>query len=197
MLTTLDNYKESIDAQTTTNDSYFNNLLNRATSMIERTIVGRVLEEQQVVQYFNGSGDRILNLQDGPLVSVASVALVTYDSTGSIATTDAVNAGLYFGVGLRTRNWKLPGYLQTNGAWSWATGDQNYQVTYTIGYTTGSIPEELEMATIMAATFWWNKRKDAGTTSRDVGDGSIQFKTEKDLVSELHSMLEGYKSVRY
>lgn len=197
MLTTLANFRESIDAQTTANDTYYNNILNRATSLIERVIVGRVLEEQELVQFYDGSGANHLNLSDGPLVSVSSVALVSYDDSRSPTIEETVNPGDYFLVGERDRNWKLPGYLSANGGWNWIAGDQNYQVTYTVGFTTGSIPADLEHATILAATFFLNRRKDVATTSRDIGEGAISYRTEQDLMNDLHTMLMPYKSLRY
>jgi len=197
MLTNLTNFKESLDLQTTENDVYLANILERASDFIERVIVGRVLEEQELVQTYDGSGMNHLNLTDGPIVSVSSIALISYDASGAIVVDETVSPGDYIAVGLRDRAWKLPGYLQTNGGWSWLSGDQNYQITYTVGFTTGSIPGDLEQAAIMTATFYRNRRKDAGTTARNVGDGSITFRTEKELREELDSLLAGYKAVGY
>ena len=197
MLSTLANFKEAIGANTTANDSYFNNLLTRASALLSRSIVGRILEEVEVSEFYDGSGTRDLNLRQGPIVSVSSVAAVSYDSSGNPVIETTYAADEYIPVGLRANDWKLPGYLQSNGGWKWVTGDKNYQVTYTVGWTTGSIPGELEEACILAATFAWNQRKGAGLTSRDVGDGSVSFRTREELNKELKSMLAGYMDLRY
>ena len=189
---TLNQFKTSLGVNTTTNDAYFQEILNRASDLIDNQIIGRRVAEATYSEFVDGDGTRFLNLREGPIVSIASIALVTYTTDGTVTISDTLSAGDYFARGLRSDAWRLPGYVQTNGAWSWVEGDQNYQVTYDAGFTTGSIPDDIVNATIYAATWLKNKRTDAGTGSRDVGQGSRSFRAEPDLLEDLRSLLASY-----
>jgi hypothetical protein len=199
-LATLADLRTRLEVSTsdTSSDSYFTSLLNRATAKVEQ-IVGRRLTEKAWTEYVDGDGTRFLNLRQGPATSsTATVADVSYSSSGT-ASTASIASGQWFLRGQHADGWKLPCYVEAVD-WRWTAGQQNYQVSYTTGWSTSSTsssaPYDIQEAVLYAAVWMKNKRKDAATSSRDVGGGHLGgFKNETQLDDELRSMLAAYSPV--
>lgn len=170
-------------------DAYLENLIDRATDIIENQVVGRQLDSQAFTEYYDGTGTRTLFLRQGPTSTLTSVSTVEWSSAG-VATATAMNAGDYFLRGTTTEGWKLPSRIESNSS-VWTRGQQNYKVVYTAGYST--IPEDIEEAALYACVFMKNTRKDAATGARTIGDGSMSFdRTIQDLIRDLKTMLHAY-----
>ncbi len=189
-LTSLANLKESLGITDASKDTYLNNLIARATQTIERH-VGRELVSATYTEYHDG-GNRSLLLRRGPIQSVTSVNLVTYDTAGA-ETLDAQTAGSYFAYGKNDENWRLRGRLEWNtGRWSF--GQRLWKVIYVAGFST--VPFDLEQACIEVATWFYNQRKDIGNEGRAVGAESISFRPPGDMRERLDNFLMPYMDMR-
>jgi hypothetical protein len=93
-------------------------------------------------------------------------------------------------VGWRSEGNKLPGHLVHFSFWQ--SGTRNYRVIYDGGFTTSDMPSDIEHAALHAALWQHNKRKDAGTHTRDIGDGGVRFRDEEELLEDLRGMLRPY-----
>jgi hypothetical protein len=189
-LASVDSFKEMLEiSNDTSNDTYFGSLLDRATGMVNNAI-GRDVTQQTWTELYSGDGLSHLNLLHGPVVNVSSVESVTYGSDGS-ASYDLMTENVdYWVIGSRTEGYRLPGHLVHFS--SWVSGTRNYRAIYSAGFTDSDVPEDIQHAVLHAATWQHNKRKDAGTHTRDIGDGGVRFRDEEELLSDLKKMVYGY-----
>lgn len=189
-LTSVANLKESLGITEASQDVYLLNLIARATQTIER-MVGRELVSATYTEYFDG-GDRSLLLRRGPIQSVTSVNLVTYDTDGA-ETLDVQAGGSFFAYGLDSEAWRLRGRLEWNtGRWSF--GQRLWKVVYVAGFSV--VPYDLEQACLEVATWFYNQRKDVGNEGRSVGAESISFRPPGDMREKLDNFLGPYMDMR-
>lgn len=197
-LTTLANIKEQlgiVGTSTTFPDAYLNNVIARASHTIER-LCGRALVSASYTEYVDGDGTKFLNLRRGPFpttAGVTSVSSITYSSTAS-ETATAVATGDYFLRGVLTDGWYLKSYLESNGG-TWSTGQRNYKVVYTAGFST--VPYDLEQACLSLAVAYINRRKNEGTSSRDVSSGAMAFIAHGEMYDSLRSSVAGFLDSRF
>lgn len=189
-LTSTANLKESLGITDAGQDTYLLNLIARATQTIER-MVGRELVSATYTEYHDG-GNRSLLLRRGPIQSVTSVNLVTYDTDGN-ETLDVQAGGSYFAYGLNSEAWRLRGRLEWNtGRWSF--GQRLWKVIYVAGFSV--VPYDLEQACLEVATWFYNQRKDTGNEGRAVGAESISFRPPGDMRERLDNFLSSYMDMR-
>ena len=189
-LTSLANLKESLGITDASQDTYLNNLIARSTQTIER-MVGRELVSATYTEYHDG-GARSLLLKRGPIQSVTSVSLVTYDGDGA-ETLAAQAGGNYFSYGLNADNWKLRGRLEWNTG-RWMLGQRLWKVIYVAGFST--VPFDLEQACLDVATWFYNQRKDIGNAGRAVVAESISFRPPGDMRERMDNFLMPYMDMR-
>jgi hypothetical protein len=171
-------------------DAYLDNLIDRATGAIEAMAGRTLVSGASVTEYLDGNGTRILQLRHGPLdASNTTVSSVEYDSNRS-ETLTTVNAGDYFVIGNDTV-WKLPSQLMAHG-WAWTPGQQNYKAVFNLKVG-ATVPEELEEAALFYCVAMKNLRKDAATSGRAVGDGTVDFvRSQADILDEVRRMIAPY-----
>jgi hypothetical protein len=179
---------------TETPQAYLQALLERADDIV-KTVIGREIEEAQFVEYYDGDGTPFLNLRQGPVVgsSTLSVQSVAYDTDGN-ETLTALAAGNFFARGRAYEGWKLPSHLEMHGS-TWVTGQRNYKVTYRAGFGANgkAMPDDIVQAALHAAVWMKNKRQDAATTGREVGDAKLLgLQNLRDLMNDLRALLAPY-----
>jgi hypothetical protein len=186
--------KTKLEWNGTDHDDYFTSILPSLDSLVDNAI-GRPIQYDTHTEYYSGDGSRRLSLRQGPIDSVTSLSLVTYGSSGAESLDEYTENVDYYVFGVRTEQWTLPGWLEASI--EFVKGRRNYKVVYDAGYndTTG-IPQDLKDAALYAATWMFNKSKDAATLTRDVGDGGESFRTEEEFLDDLRRQLSKYRSHR-
>jgi hypothetical protein len=188
--------KLKIEWDGTSLDEYFNAILPSVDALVDNAI-GRPIQYASYTEYYNGDGSRRLSLRNGPIQTLTGVYLLSYGTGGSESASALTENVDFFVGGKASENWRLPGWL--NSASEFAVGNRNYKVVYTAGYsdTTSGIPADIKQAALFAATWLWNKRHDAATMTRDVGDGGVSFRDEDELIRDLRTTyLYRYRSRR-
>lgn len=201
-IATLTNFKDRIEAgSSTTDDGFYQEILDRASAKIT-SILGREVESGvlgTVTEYHDGTGHQLLVLRNGPLVTVSQVNDVSYDSAGNESTSGLTANADYFLGHERSKSDKLPGYLIRNTS-SWIKGQRNYQIVYTAGWDSSTttapatMPQDLREACLHAAVWMWQKRKDAAKADREVGSSVASLRDERELDGDLRQMVMHYMS---
>ena len=190
-LTTLDRLKRRIGKVETDVDVLLGEIISEISSDVEMRC-GRSFGEQAYTHYMSGDGTARLVLPQGPLVSVASVDLVTYSDVGGVRTETltAVLPPVYVELGARSLNSDGPGVLQRLGS-TWPWGLRNVKIGFTAGYS--SLPEQLvgQATTACAAVFF--SREAAGLRSKTEGEYSVDVLTPAQLDAALDRMAAPYR----
>jgi hypothetical protein len=177
LLTTLDRVRtrlqlKKIDGSlyAPTDVSPIDGLINAMISEVSdeyQNRLGRTILEAGYIDYLHGNGLSRLPLNEGPLVSIASLETVAYSDNGAGGVTETrtlVAPHLYVGGGLRGQGRHLGvgavvllGRDQYGGNGSVFTrGDRNYRVSYTGGFST--VPEGIVgIATTRVVNDWYTK----------------------------------------
>jgi len=181
-------------------DATLNQFLDRADGIIE-SIVGRRMDDgSKTEKVFADGRSPYLNLRFGPYTAITGIDSVERDDAGSPTYTAEVRGDWILHGEIADQQWFLPSYLEYRGG-SVPEGEYRVQGTAGWDFATGipftDYPPVISNASIFAATWIWNKRKDAATASRDIGTGSLGgFKDDEKLIGELRTMLAPFIPVR-
>jgi len=159
-LATLAALKEYLELTGTAHDARLTALLTRSDEFVKK-FTKRVLEVpgSDVTEFYDGNFTDAIFLREFPIVSVTSV----HDDTARVFGADTLIAAADYVVV------KDPGYIRYLYGLRFVKGAQNVQVKYKGGYST--IPKDIEMASIYAAAFWFEERKNIELGSRNIRDG--------------------------
>lgn len=171
-LTTLDNVKSYLNITNDDKDLLLENLINRATQVIEGFYVNRPLINiatsssttlQSQTEYFDGDTDRLF-VKYFPIDTITSVyddPDRTYTDTGDLVpSTDYV---VYEDRGeIRFDN-------------ELADGSHSVRVIYTGGYTTATLPIDLEQVCIELVGLIEKHPDSIGISGKSFSDGSISY----------------------
>ena len=169
-------------------DTYLLALLSQADALID-SILGRPVWKQIAVteRLYVESDRRTLNMMYGPIAVLNSISEVENVSGGGFQTT-ALDRGDFDIVGDTTYQpqWKLPAFAVCR--YDLRT-DIPYEISVTTEWDFNATGESVILrASIFAATWFLNKRKDAATLSRE----PVSFRSDHDMMLELRSMLAAY-----
>jgi hypothetical protein len=187
---TLNELKErlQITGKGVEDDDFLEDTLAQANSYIE-SIVGRPLTNQSHTEYCSGCGVEFLLLSHGPIQAIHSVTEISWSAVDTPSTQTTITDYLIHG---NETWWKLPGMLQRISG-SWYEGQLNYKVIYSAGFAT--VPDDLKNAELFASTFLYNKRKDAGQFTTNIGTGNENYRGELELKRDLMTYLAPYMPV--
>lgn len=174
-LTTRQNLKDvlGITANDTTTNNLLDNIINRATDIIEKYCNGRRFASTAYTnQEYDGTGTKYIDLKHWPVT-----ALTAYDRNDGDFSTTNWNT-------LNVENIKLiddgDGPGQVFYSFGFARGVRNYRFTYTAGYST--IPNDIEEACLQLASYIYNDKKNKGMKSESLGEYSY---TKESLVGNV------------
>ena len=183
-LATLTKLKEYLETSGSDHDTRLTDLLDRATEAI-KNFTRRELESPgaDYTHYFDGDGmGRAVILREYPVVGTVTSVHDDTDRTFDAAT--LIDAGDYY---VHVDE----GIIELTSGTVFAKGVANVQVKYKAGYAAGSIPEDLEMATIYLAAHWFEERKNLALEARALGDGGTS-KHLHDFPPQVKEMLAPY-----
>lgn len=153
----------SFTALALTDSDTANTLINSASDFIERHTKRVLKSATYTSEKYDGNGSYYLYLRQWPITAISSVKRWDTVSNASAATYVENTDYLYDG----TKGWL---YLREG----FQIGVQNYQVTYTGGYTI--IPYDVRQACAMYAEWQYTMRGKTGLSSERIGDYSYQLK---------------------
>lgn len=198
---TLVQFKESLPilagSPTESPDAYLTAVLDRADSLID-SIIGRPVNTMARTEFVSGDNTSFLTMKNGPISMLTSLNEISYDSDGA-ETAVLVPRGNFRLWGEVGDNWLLPSHLEADG-WNFTKGVRNYKIIANSGWNMASARQAqiIVQACLFAATWFFNKRKDAATTDRVIGSGSLgPFRDEFELVEELRVLLSAFIPVRH
>lgn len=161
----------------TTWDAQLNVIIPHAQSLVEN-YCGRAFDSATYTsEKYDGSGSEILILRQFPVTTLTSVSISGVAVASTSYTLDAANGIVKFEPSGRGRVVVDPDWLtvQTTdyiGPFPcWPEGHQNISVTYTAGYTSGTMPGGLKLA--------FAEFVDMALAKNTLGVGSSQYKSEK------------------
>ncbi|RMF18881.1 MAG: hypothetical protein D6760_13530 [Deltaproteobacteria bacterium] len=188
-LTTLANAKErlGLDSADTSHDTFLTNCIARASEQIE-ALLGRNVIQASYEEYHNGGGPR-LYLRHGPIVSVTAVNSVLWSGGSPVLT--AMGQDTYHPINTSADGSRLPGIIEADG-WVFDYRPRGWRVDYAAGWS--QVPYDIEEACLELVVAQFNRRKDAATTSRDVGSGGIAIKGYPEVIEAILTLLAPYTS---
>lgn len=173
-ITTLDNTKNFLRIETDADDALLESLINRATAMIEGLYCNRpiiniasssTITLQSQTEYFDSNGETdTLILKYYPIGTITSIyddPDRTYTDTGDLVpSTDYVV-------------YEDEGRIKYDGCFS--EGNHSVRVIYTGGYTTATLPVDLEQACIELVGLLYKQKDTIGISGKSFSDGSISY----------------------
>lgn len=171
-MTNLDNLKMFLRITNDKDDGLFERLINRATYMIENQYCNRPFINIATsssttllssTEYFDGNTYNI-HLKYYPISAITSIyddPDRTYTDTGdAVSSTDYV---IYETEGRLTFDSKL------------SEGTHSVRVIYTGGYTTSTLPYEIEQACIEIVGLMYKQQDNLGISGKSFSDGSVSY----------------------
>ncbi len=161
-----------LSTASTAEDTFVENLVNVATDMIEGQYCNRPFINvattssttlQSQTEYFDG-GEKNFFLKYYPISSITSIyddPDRTYDDTG-----DAIDSTSYV---LYENSGRI--CLDTTSA----TQTHSVRVIYTGGYTTATLPYDIEFAAWEVVSLLFKSRESLGISSKSFADGSANY----------------------
>jgi len=144
------------------------------------------IESGTYVEYLDGPGGRELALTVKPVTAIASV----YDDPDLDYTdsADLISSDDYTLYGIEGR--VILDYNATDTAWS--VGRRHIKVTYTGGYSGGTMPNAIKHAACLQVAHWYQSRAHIGRTNLSSGGQTVALKT-LELLPEVKEALRPYR----
>jgi len=140
-------------------------VINSVSTFVE-SFTRRIIADQTLTEYYNGSGNVNLVLKSYPINSITSVQ--AWD-----AQAQAVEESY-------TEHTDYEGYYNEGLLYNpalWGIGHKNYKVVYNAGYTT--IPEDIKQATALMCSYIINTAGKQGIKSETIGRYSVSYGGDK------------------
>jgi hypothetical protein len=189
-LTTLENIKEYLNITGTDDDLLLENLIDRATGIIE-IICNRPLknvdgQDALVAQteYFNGGGRSKLFLKYYPISSITSI----HDDPDRVYGADTLIDSDEYAF------WADEGIVEFDGAGTVGSGVKNIKVIYKGGYTAATLPYDIEQICIELVAILYKMRDRIGVSSKSFSDGSASY-FENLLTPQSREVLRKYSKL--
>jgi len=165
-----------ITTATTTYDSLIDSLITQYSKRAER-FCNRLFEKTARTQKFN-AGRKTIFLPAYPIDESSNLS-VTIDDTVQTIDEDYY---VYYD----------EGFIEFDTTPSYTTPLQ-ITVTWTGGYDSESIPDDLQYAVMKQVAFVFRRRKDVGVSSVSLPDGSLAVNSPDDLLPEVRHILRNYR----
>lgn len=140
MLITLQDVKNYLQIEESTQDAQLTQMIKSVEAQVKKTL-GRELESAERTEYYDGDGKGIILVKEFPITAVASL----YDDpdrdygSDTLISSDDYIWGQVDGL--------APGAIRLDLGFFYRS-QKNVKVTYTGGYTTSTLPEDIKMALI-------------------------------------------------
>jgi hypothetical protein len=170
-----------------TYDSMIERLINAVSEQIEKYCDREFLDsESDVTEYYDGDGSisRIV-IRRPPITSVTSV----HDDTDRTYGADTLIASTDYVV------YNDTGSIVLDGS-TFSRGLKNIKIIYQGGYTTSTIPSDLNLACILQCAFMFQRRKELGLTSVSGSSGTITKYAPIKLLPATKQLLNPYRIYR-
>lgn len=165
-----------IPTATTTYDSLIDSLITQCSKRAE-TFCNRLFEKTARTQKFN-AGRKDIFLPAYPIDSTATLTVILDEETLT------VNDDYYV---YNDEGWieffSTPSYIEP----------QQISITWTGGYASDAVPDDLQYAVMLQVAFMFRRRKDLGVSSISLPDGSMSVNNPADLLPEVKHILRSYK----
>jgi uncharacterized phiE125 gp8 family phage protein len=173
-----------------TDSDYQNTLINLTSQFIEQ-YTKRVLKTATYTsEKYNGNGTHFLQLDKYPVTTLTSVILWDTTSNSALTTYTQYTDYLLHGDGSTGMIWLRQGF---------ALGVNNYQITYTAGYSASTLPYDLRYACALLCYHIYKNSGKIGMDSERIGNYSYKMSSQGNISigglfvpSEILSMLEMY-----
>lgn len=177
-------YLENYDG-ITKDDSIIDQHIDRASDFIQREC-GRLFIESSITEYRNGHDVDTLVMGEYPITDASAVQIWESKAFPRVydATTLLVN-GTDYVIESKTG-------IAQRASGKWAAGMNAIKITYPAGFTV--IPPALNWCAVRVVSHWLLSRRMVGTTSINVGDGSVQSYTHDRLPTDVLKTLQLFKS---
>lgn len=176
-LTTLENVREYLNIQTTSEDTLLSRLITAASSFIEKLLCN-TFALTSYTEVYDGNGHRKLWVTHTPITSVSSVVV---DSKTISPAIDSVSSGYGF-----TREG-----IFLYGFW-FEKGLQNVRISYSAGYA--QIPADVEDECLRIVGLRYKARDRIGVSGKSVGGEHVSYDMG-DMSEKVLSNLRAYRKV--
>ena len=185
-------YISTLSASSSTDDTLLNTLISRFDSVaagylgfIRQSSGAISVESGTYVEYLDGPGGRELHLSAKPVTAIGSI----YDDPDAEYTADElIDSGDYTLYGIEGLV-----MLNTTGADTYfSKAHRAIKVTYTAGYTGGTMPGPITHAACMQVAHWYNHRATIGKSNVSTQGQSANL-MPLDLLPEVKAALQPYR----
>ena len=156
-LVTLNDFKLYSLIEHTDDDSHLAALLEKAEGEICASI-GAPPSATTQIDKLNGDGTRTLILSKMPIIAITSVENVPGGVSLDLDDVEIDESGIMYRVDGST----------------WPCGFRNWKITYTYGYTSGTVPPDVKTAIYQLGRSWYES-PDRGVSQVRQGDTSMSF----------------------
>lgn len=190
-LITLAQAKTHLKITASSEDTLLEQMINRA-GQVCNTYTGRHLKTATWTEYYNGNGNRTLELSNFPITSVTSVNV---DSTRQWASSTAIDTDEDLIVDAPAGIIKL----WNNGGLFYA-GFGNVKVVYVAGYTDSgdnAVPYDLQEAALLILQLSYKRHyqdQRIGISSETVGDRTYNY-SDDDIPKKAKMILDSYRDL--
>jgi hypothetical protein len=176
LLATLDDVKTFLEKTDTTHDDLLELIITKVSARIE-LYLNRNLEKTERTQYFD-AGRRIYSLPAIPIDLTATLTVTVDDEVQDI------NDDYFV--------WESEGLIEFYTAPD-RTQPKQVKIVWSGGYTSTTVPEDIQYAAILQSAFVFRRRKDIGVNSLSTPDGSLSVNAPIDLLPEVKSILKSLR----
>lgn len=189
-LTTLADVKAWAKISNTTDDQLLQRLITAASTGIVNVLNRGDIFSRQYIERYDGNGSQRLMLRQWPVTALSALSI---DGVSIAAQTSYP-----LGTGYLLTPWDgigsgSPCFLDVFG-YAFNKGRQNISVTYTAGYQTSAIPDDLAQACIELVALRYKERDRIGLASLAVGGETTSY-IQKDVRAFVEARLQSYMNV--
>lgn len=150
-----------------------------AASRFAMTFCSRTFIESTYTKNFNGTGGSFMMLGESPVTAVSSVSV---DGVAVPASPSPREGGFVFD----------DETLYLRGCYRLTRGAQNVAVTFTAGYASNAIPQDLAQAIIELVALKFRRRTNIDVSSRGIAGETISYITA-DMSRPVRKVLDLYQ----
>ncbi len=178
---TVEQVKNYLKINTTSDDveSIIDRLIDRVQKSFE-SYCNRNFESASYTEYYDGQGSNILVLKQLPITVIDSI----YDSTTWIWDAGSLIDSASYRI-MDNNSVVFKDTILGNSL-------QNVKITYTAGYSTSTMPKDIQQACIEETGRKYTHRRDYDVTTKSLEDGSVTY-TEKGYLLETKRVLGYYR----
>lgn len=172
----------------TDNQNVLKDIINSISQAI-RDYCGHSIEEETLTEYYDGHGERLLILNNYPIVSVTSVTRYKDDT----ARTQVVVASGEYRIDSVSGELIMDPINYVDSA-VWVKGELNYKIVFKSGYATANIPESLKHACEVWVSIAFQKslQKLNAVSSTSIGDQEITY-VDDPIPKSVKALLDPYR----